>query len=204
MRRRELLACAGVSVAGGVAGCLSELGDEETEEFEPRTGLGRAEPVEFRGSADRDFEFIDEDEERIRVLYESGRTDEREFEDWSEGVCRHTGARELAEHLYDSLDTDREFGVGSGTVRKEIFETYDGDTDELREALGDRTHTVYVWHETVFSRDGTKINEPEIGYDKLLDATPREIRVTAVFEDHGIERDCRYPVVVKKSRIQED
>ncbi len=201
MRRRKLIASVGVSLAAAATGCLRDDGGDG---FKDRAALGNGPSVELSGAADRDFEFIDEDEGRIRVLYGDGRTDETGFDDWSEGVCRHTGARELSEYLHDKLNVDSDFGVGSGTVREELFEGYDGDPDELREALGDRTHTVYVSHDTVFRRDGGRAHEPEVGYEELVEATPREIRVTAVFEDHGIERDCTYPVVVRKRAVQED
>lgn len=223
MRRRDLLR---TFVSGGLVlptGCLStseknpepgsdsddgESDDAKGEdtngvELEPvrKTSLGNAEPVGVKGPTDRDFEFINEDEGRIRVLSDEGRSYEAEFDEWADGVCRHTGARELNGVLRERLG-DVGVGGGSARVEDEMFENYKGNPDELREALGDRSNTVVVHYRTMYSREGEIAHEPDMEYERVVEETPQKLDITAVFEDHGIEHSCTYPVLVMAVELQ--
>jgi hypothetical protein len=184
MDRRQFLARGSAALLPGFAGCSDEF-----DPVEPKTRLGRGDPITLEGDPAREYEYLESTDE---VRTDSGVT--MSFGAW--------GTQRAAAHASDAIATRLAAGgyrgggisVGTGTVSLAELDEWAGE-ERPREAEFERDGelapiVLYQYH---YDREGELLSKPGIDFETLVGATPRSATVTV----HFPERDYRavLPVV---------
>lgn len=176
MNRRAYLAGIGAgvaSLAGGLAVAEATRADVMAE---PSLIRGEGDPVSASETVERDYvEYVEATDEVRYVTVERGDDSEtvvhdgeaasetEPFERWANRACASVGSRAVLPAV------DRRFeqpvaGLGKG-VRGLVFGLM-----------------ITVDHVVVRDEDGSVVNEPNVGLDELVAATPRAVNATITFE----------------------
>lgn len=155
----------------------SKSGSETGDDTGRRRGEADAEVHGSETAAEDDsIEYVGDGTVEI-VIARSGdepiETTTEPFEEWATVWCARIASEAMFEYLNDRLESMRGIGVGS------------------RYGTG-----VTVDHTTMYDRDGEKISEPEIEFDRLVSETPRTASATVEAGEH--EHTCELPVYVRQ------
>jgi hypothetical protein len=227
MYRRRFLGGVGILVSSAAGGCLGDRPRSETAttngkdgtnngntdgtnsdqrgfepDVEPINRLGGTAVVSIEATPERDYEYL-EDEDRVRIRYDSGRTNEMSFDEW--GTRRATSA--AADHVRTGLDDAGVLGdgvdVGVGVV--ELDDLDEGRSERAADPSEfDREVNLgpIVNHSRGYSREGELLYEPAVEFEAVVDATPRSVDVTMSFEER--EYTAVLPVMCKKGWSRQD
>lgn len=227
MNRREFLGGAGIVVTSAATGCLGDRPSSETAatngenstnngntdymssdqpdfepDVEPSNRLGGASGISIEATPERDYEYL-EDEDRVRIQYDSGRTNEMSFDEW--GTRRATSA--AADHIRAVLAgaglLENGVNVGEGIVElSDLDEERDERAPDPSEFDREVDLGPIVTHSRGYSRDGELLYEPAVEFETVVDATPQLIEVAMPFEER--EYTAVLPIMCKKGWTRQD
>lgn len=186
MNRRTYLAGVGAGVASLTGGFAAAEATRADIAAEPSLIRGDGDPVATRETVERDSaEYLEAtDEVRYAARYrgdEPAAYETEPFERWAKRACASAGSRAVLSVIDDRFEKPIT-GLGKG-VRGLL--------------LGP---AITVDHVVVRDEDGTVVNEPSVGLDELVAATPRAVDVTVTFE--GREYAWAVPVAVEQVERQ--
>jgi hypothetical protein len=166
----------------------------------PPVAPGGAPPVSIEAEPEREYEYL-EDEDRVRIEYDGGRTNEMSFDEW--GTRRATSA--AVDHVRARLDdeglSEEGIRVGEGVVDSDDLDGVDSPASDP--SASDRAVDlgVIVSHSRLYSREGELIAEPDVTFESVVDVVPRSIEATMSFEER--EYTTVLPVLCKKEEIRQ-
>ncbi|WP_117362710.1 hypothetical protein [Natrarchaeobaculum sulfurireducens] len=220
MNRRVLLGAIG-TLSVTLTGCLSESGGESGDNssleqsntdndssdsgefaddfnpgFEPKSKLGEGDLASIEAEPEREYEYIEE-EDTVYIEYDRAGSTEMSFDEWGTRRAADAGSGHVR-GVIENEGLDSEILVETGVV--ELADISD-DVDEsmfIREIeLG-----VIVNHETSYTADGTKLSEPAVDFEEVVEIVPRSVEVTMAFEERHYT--AVLPVLCRRNWIQED
>lgn len=217
MNRRTVLATIGVAlptvalsgclgtrpdeVASGefVAGAISD-GDSQPKPESHGPVRGGSEPITAQFVEDDEHVTYVPSEDSVRFVaawrhtnheeVEDGAKPEREpvydttpYEQWAQTECHFVAARAAADHVRNEFGTDDISGGVTSTIEGEDL-------------------AAVVSISSVLDRDGAVRDEPEIDFEQLVSATPKNVHSTYVLGEK--ESELTVPVYVREMVMQLD
>ena len=186
MNRRTYLAAVGAGVASLAGGFAVGEATRADVTAEPSMVRGEGDPVTTAGTVERDsVEYLEATDEVRYVKYykndEPVAYETEPFERWAKRACASVGSRAVLPTINERFEEPIS-GVGKG-VRALLFGL-----------------VITVDHTVVRDEDGAVVNEPSVGFDDLVAATPRAVNATITFE--GREYARAVPVAVERVETQ--
>lgn len=172
--------------------------DTPCDEIDERSRLGGDDGASIEAETDREYEYL-EGEDRIRIEYPQGGTNEMPFEEWGTRCAAEAAAEYVRSSLEETGVLETVIAVGRGQTSLDDLDGDDPDSAEFERAL---PSGVSVSHGPSYGRDGALLSRPSIDFGTLVDSTPRSVTVTMNFE----ERDYTavLPVVCRRTCEQVD